>query len=730
MFIAYSGQLALGLALLSSICCSGWQRPNLRQLFPALVFMFISLAFAALIYAHVTDQFQLVNVMLHSHTTKPLLYKISGVWGNHEGSMLLWVWILSFYAYILSRADNEVAQRAVNYLGFMLVGFIAFVLVSSDPFTLLQIAPANGRDLNPLLQDPGLAIHPPLLYTGYVGFAVPYAIAFAGLALGRADSSIVKLLQKWTLIPFGFLTIGLTLGSLWAYYELGWGGWWAWDPVENAALLPWLSAVALIHTLKIRSQHGALVRWSSFLALLTFALCLLGTFLVRSGFLTSVHTFAVDPERGIFLMLLGIVTIVPGLVLWLRRFFQASSGPAIFGLNKTGLMNLGTLLFILATAVTLLGTVYPLILQSFGIDLLVGPPYYHICVVPLVVPALLLLAIAPRMKEGVNLHKLLADLALVTAIIVVLAIMLLFVYGLKQLLFVVYFSIAAWAGIATLNMLSQQNLSKKIGMITAHAGFCLAVMAMSVDVAFTQEKVAALAPGESMMVHDISLTLNSVEKVTGPNYFAHRADISADGNLLHSRLFPERRGYWTQRIMHAETSLGLSALSNVYVVLGQPYKNGKWSLHAYYKPWINLIWVGAALIALGVFLTLWQRLRYIVLLLAIPVAWGLEAHEALVNDELEQQARIIDTQLYCPVCGGQSLADSNAEVAFQMRQSIRQYLQQGMAAPEVIHAMQTHYGDKILTKPPLAKHTAALWLTPILLLLALIIGIAWRRKKL
>ena len=746
----YLGQLSLGIALVLAIFLSGRrEKHNGQQSLLSLgVFSFTLSALWILIYAHMTDDFRLLNVVMNSHTAKPMIYKITGVWGNHEGSMLLWTLFLSGYAALsgwhLHQLDSPLKGPAQNFMGLMLVGFLSFMLISCDPFTVLAFPAREGRDLNPLLQDPGLAIHPPALYMGYVGFVVPFVFSVAALLQKKLDTTWATATRKWALVAWSFQTLGLGLGSLWAYYELGWGGWWFWDPVENAALLPWLSGTALIHSLRVSQKTGGLKRWSVFLAIITFGLCLFGTFFVRSGFLTSVHTFAVDPERGIFLLTLGTLIIGPALLLFLRRFTEVESRSITSPLSRTGMLLLNNLFLTSATLTILLGTIYPLIMEAFDYQVTVGPPFYNISVVPLVVPFMVLMGVGPWCTWGRQETKQVLSLFSPWMAAAILVVGLSFTTNQLLELIVGVFALALL--FETIRYLyNKRNEPKKslsfYGMIAAHAGFAVAVLGMTLSLGQGQEKVEALAVGESLVIDDHSIHLKDVYETRGPNYAAQQARVIVKDEWFREKvIYPEKRAYWTQKVLHNETALAIYPLSQVYVSLGDQYKNGKWSLRVYSKPYINLIWIGAFLIAFGGLLSVLSRTRrriakssamVVVLMLLVPQCFAMNAHEVMSSPALETKARTIGEQLYCPVCSGQSISDSNAEMARLMRREVRALLKSGHSEEAIFKIMEEKYGETVLAKPTVSPHTYALWYLPwgLFLLLGVGVYIRWRRKS-
>lgn len=542
MILAYTGQAFLGIALLmAGLQAFGPARyfSTPRVAWGALVF--VALAFGLLIYAHVTDQFSLLSVVLHSHTQKPLLYKISGVWGNHEGSMLLWALILSGYgAAVSAQVKNlEPPYPMISpLLGFINFGFLLFVLMACDPFDVVDSTPLQGQDLNPLLQDPSLAIHPPILYMGYVGFAVPFVFAVAALIHGKMPEDWPTLIRPWIVFAWTFLTFGAGLGSYWAYYELGWGGWWFWDPVENAALMPWLTATALVHTVIAVKATKTLRAWTLFLSVLTFALCLFGTFLVRSGLLTSVHNFAVDPERGAFILILSSLLILPALGLFIWRLSTMRSLIPTIPLSRSGLILLMTLILITGTATVALGTLYPLMLEAFGQKITVGAPYFNTTFVPMMLPLLVLVGLGPWYNWPSNglPSSALRWLLPIFCGTILLSLIVYLGFGVRHILGLAALTGAVWAIMTTLGLALKK---RKIlsGTILGHLGIGIAVLGMVGSSLGEKEVITALKIGDMVAVGPVSLTLQQVVPQKGPNYTAHRATLLLKNG---TKLMPEK----------------------------------------------------------------------------------------------------------------------------------------------------------------------------------------------
>jgi cytochrome c-type biogenesis protein CcmF len=593
--------------------------------------LFIIVAFASLTYAFVTSDFSLRVVAENSHTTKPLLYKISGVWGNHEGSMVLWVFILAVFGAAVAIFGGNIParlrSRTLSVHGMISLGFLAFILLTSNPFETLPDPPADGNGLNPILQDPGLAIHPPFLYLGYVGFSMAFSFSVAALIEGRIDACWARWVRPWVLAAWCFLTTGITLGSAWAYYTLGWGGWWFWDPVENASLMPWLAGTALLHSALVVERRNALVSWTILLGIVTFSLSLIGTFLVRSGVLTSVHAFALDPARGVFILALIVIATGGALVLYAIRAPVLKAGvPFSIVSRESGLTLNNVLLSVLAFTV-FLGTFYPLIIDMIGGDKIsVGPPYYNRTFVPLAVILLLAMVIGPALKwKRDSVSAALSNLKVAGGGAAVAAALILAVTFGRNLLAAAFMAIAAWvvigsfvvlalrirlgsAPLATSIRLAGNTPRSFYGLIIAHAGVGVVVAGITGMTAWATEKIDLMRPGQTLLLSGYEVHLRSVGNVKGPNYDAERGtfDITRNGHYV-TRLLSERRFYPVREQQTTAAGIRTNLISNLYVVLGDPDGSGAWTVRFYYHPFIPLVWIGALTMAFGGLVSLSDR---------------------------------------------------------------------------------------------------------------------------
>ena len=593
-------------------------------------FFFLSLAFAVLAYGFLTNDFTIKYVASHSNTALPDMYKFSAVWGGHEGSLLLWALTLSGWAVAVAAFSkplpNVMSARVLAVMGLVSVGFLAFIILTSNPFDRLFPAPLDGRDLNPLLQDPGLVFHPPLLYMGYVGFSVAFAFAIAAMIGGKLDATWARWSRPWTVVAWVFLTLGIALGSWWAYYELGWGGWWFWDPVENASFLPWLVGTALIHSLAVTEKRGAFRNWTVLLAVTAFSLSLLGTFLVRSGVLTSVHAFAADPSRGVFI--LGLLAIVVGVSLTLFAFRapqMAGGGKFNFTSREAALLANNVVLVVAAGSV-LLGTLYPLILQALDLGKLsVGPPYFESVFVPLMIPLMLLLGFGPLLRwKRDNIGRLARMLFALLAVAVVFGGALAWAAGERwSIMVAVGLSLAVWivlGGVSDLRgrMKNKPSVVEGLkgvsvsfwGMLLAHAGVAAFVVGVTITSAYSVEKDLRVTPGEGVEVAGHFFEFVGVRETPGPNYTAHEGyfRVTKDGEQV-AELFSQKRLYTVQKMPMTEAAIDWGFTRDLYVALGEPLPNGDWAVRIYHKPFVRWIWFGTVLMSLGGLIAIMDR-RY------------------------------------------------------------------------------------------------------------------------
>jgi cytochrome c-type biogenesis protein CcmF len=586
-------------------------------------FVFTAFAFACLAYCFYRNDFSVLYVAQNSNSELPTFYRFAAVWGAHEGSLLLWllvqsIWTVAVVAFSRNM-PNTMTSRVLGVLGLITSGFALFILTTSNPFTRLWPAALDGRDLNPLLQDPALAIHPPMLYTGYVGMSVPFAFAVAAMLEGKLDSMWARWVRPWTTVAWMFLTVGIALGSWWAYYELGWGGWWFWDPVENASFMPWLIGTALIHSLAVTEKRGLFKSWTLLLSIIAFSLSLLGTFLVRSGVVESVHAFASDPARGLFILAFLVICIGGALALyaWRAPLFKSNAGFAPVSRESFLLMN--NVLLVVALVVILGGTLYPIFLDAFDLRAVsVGPPYFStMFLVPMLPLAFLL---APGMhaawkRASFERTKNLLIVLLIAAIAIGIVLQV-FVYGWRSVLSVVGIIVALWIGFSALvepveRLRKGHSLSASVlGMSVAHFGLAMFILGATTVESYKQEKDLSLRPGQSTEVAGFTFTMNSLSNVAGPNYHAVQSEVTITRNGRElTKLHPQKRVYRVQKNPMTEAGIDAGWNRDLFVAMGEDLGDGSWSLRLQYKPMVRFIWLGAVVIALGGLIAVCDR-RY------------------------------------------------------------------------------------------------------------------------
>jgi cytochrome c-type biogenesis protein CcmF len=626
------GQIALILALMLALTQATLPLIGAARGVPQLIalarptaqaqFIFVAIAFCCLAYSFINNDFSVLNVATNSNSQLPLQYRLAATWGSHEGSLLLWTFMLTIWMVAVTlfsnHLPNEMVARVLSVMAIISTGFLLFMLLTSNPFQRLFPVPPDGRDLNPLLQDPAMVAHPPMLYMGYVGMCVAFAFAISALIGGRLDATWARWSRPWTTVAWMFLTCGIALGSFWAYYELGWGGWWFWDPVENASFMPWLVGTALIHSLAVTEKRGGFKSWTVLLAITAFSLSLLGTFLVRSGVLSSVHAFASDPKRGIFI--LGFLTVVIGgsLALYAWRAKQVGLGARFEILSRESLLLTNNVLLVVAAGSVLLGTLYPLFVDALNLGKLsVGPPYFNSVFVPLMAPAAFLIGVGPiaRWKHA-KIPELAVRLRWAFVLSLVTAALLPFVIG-------------GWKWRASLGLLlgcwivatSAQNIWSRVrsqsgessllsrlkapsrsyyGMHLAHIGVAVFIAGVTVVTSYQTEKDVKMNIGDTVSVGGYDFRLNSLAQYQGPNFQAVRADIDVTKNgspvtVMH----PEKRTFTASQSVTSETAIDRSVLRDLYLSLGDEVPGGGWTVRVYHKPLINWIWGGALLMAIG-----------------------------------------------------------------------------------------------------------------------------------
>ena len=620
------GQFALILALSLALCQGvlpliGAHRDDAAMMSvarPAAAgqFLFVAVSFGCLIWAFVTDDFSVLYVANHSQLALPTGYKISAVWSAHEGSLLMWLLILAAWTIAVARFSKELPQkfaaRVIGVLGLLSVGFLLFALLTSNPFERLHPAAIDGADLNPLLQDPGLAIHPPLLYVGYVGFSVAFAFAIAAMISGDLDQKWARWTRPWTVIAWLFLTVGIALGSWWAYYELGWGGWWFWDPVENASFMPWLIGTALIHSLAVTERRGLFKSWTLLLAISAFSLSLLGTFLVRSGIIVSVHAFATDPTRGYFILAFLAIVIIGALILYAWRAPALDSDVGFSLLSRETFLLLNNVLLVVAATLVLLGTLAPLIVEMLnGGKISIGPPWFQVAFLVPMLPLIFLLGLGMHtawrsqdLGPWQRLFRVPAIIAVVVGLIIPL-----FIYGRVGLLVAVGCIAAVWIVASSLiqplrswrRAEGSAGISRSaLGMSIAHFGVGFFVLGVTIVSAFGEESDRAMRAGDTIDVAGFQFEMREIRDVQGPNYSAVEGvvEIRRDGEYIGT-VRPQKRQYLVQQSWMTEAGIHPTWNKDLFVALGDRIGGGAWSVRIQYKPMIRFIWVGAFIMALG-----------------------------------------------------------------------------------------------------------------------------------
>ena len=571
--------------------------------------LFCSLiSFFSLMYSHVVSDFSLINVFQNSHTTKPLLYKISGVWGNHEGSMLLWILVLTIFNFFIFKLYNQTNSKFVSKVletqALITVGFVLFTILTSNPFERMDVVQTNGLGFNPILQDPALAIHPPLLYIGYVGFSAAFSMSIATLSLGNNEKiHWYSYMKPFVMAAWTFLTIGIALGSVWAYYELGWGGWWFWDPVENASFMPWLLGTALLHSLITVEKKKSLQSWVLLLSILAFLLSVVGTFLVRSGILTSIHTFALDPSRGIYILAFTAILGGYSLILFGLKSKKHFNNSYFSFFSKEGSILVNNILMVIVCASVFLGTIYPLLVEAFTNNKIsVGEPYYNTTVVPIMIPAILVMGIGPMLSWGredkSKIFKKIFPSILLTAII---TIFIFLFYQTYSFIGIVGILLAFWIISNSVIILFRKKENLSNGMIIAHLGIGLLILGITGSSVWQEEKITQMKIGNETNIQEYNIILKEINEIKGPNYLALQGNFfvyDKNKNII-AKLKPENRFYPIRNNFTTEASIHTNLLRDLYIVLGEGNLNDGWVVRIYYNPLVIWIWIGALTIFLG-----------------------------------------------------------------------------------------------------------------------------------
>ncbi|MBH71963.1 MAG: heme lyase NrfEFG subunit NrfE [Pelagibacteraceae bacterium] len=612
------------LALIFATLISCYQFLNLRNINKkrflnpdraiTLQFFFILVAFFTLMFAYVVSDFSLLNVYQNSHSAKPLLYKITGVWGNHEGSMLLWVLVLVFFGFLISKFDKRLDLQyktlTLSFQSLITFIFLLFILLTSNPFIIILPVPINGEDLNPLLQDPGLAFHPPTLYIGYVGLSIVFSFTLARFYKGNFDSRWAKLIKPWVLLSWSFLTLGISLGSWWAYYELGWGGFWFWDPVENASLMPWLCATALLHSTLVLEKRNALKKWTILLAFLSFSFSLIGTFLVRSGIITSVHAFATDPTRGVFILIICAFFIFSSLILLTKKANSIKEEKLVTPISKEGTIVFNNLLMIALLLTIFIGTIYPIFLEIFtGEQISVGPPYFNLTTTLIMAPAIIVMSFAPILNwKKDDLLGLISRLKIILFLSLLVTLISFYIKYQGPIIALVGIFLSAWLFFGTLiNFLERTNYLKKIkflnnqylGMIIAHFGVAIFIAGVTGSTLWKIEKIETLKVGEKILLNNYSLNFDKIKKIRGKNYIGHEAEFNLyKKNKFIKTLKPQKRFYPVQEFPTTEAAIYSRGLSDIYIAMSEPVEDS-WLFRFHYSPLTPWIWIGSIMAFIG-----------------------------------------------------------------------------------------------------------------------------------
>ena len=610
--VPFLGNFILWLSLLFAISQFITSRKNKNPKFISIsvIGLLISslISFFLLMYLHIVSDFTVLNVFQNSHTTKPLLYKISGVWGNHEGSMLLWILVLTLFNYfifkLLNTKNSFFILKTLETQAFVTIGFILFTVLTSNPFERMIPTQTNGLGFNPILQDPALAIHPPLLYIGYVGFSAAFSMSVATLSLSNNEKIFwYSYMKPFVVAAWTFLTIGIALGSVWAYYELGWGGWWFWDPVENASFMPWLLGTALLHSLIIVEKRKSLQTWVLLLSILAFLLSVVGTFLVRSGILTSVHTFALDPSRGIYILTFTALLGGYSLILFGKRSKKYFDNNYFSFFSKEGSILVNNVLMVVVCATVFLGTIYPLLVETFTNNKIsVGEPYYNSTVIPIIIPAILVMGVGPILEWGredkLKIFKKIFPSILFTA---AMTIFVFIVYKSYSLIGIAGIILAFWIISNNLLILFKKNKNYSIGMIIAHLGVGLLILGITGSSVWQKEKIVRMKIDEKIKIEKYNIVFEKIDEIKGPNYVALQGSFlvfDSKKNII-AKLKPENRFYPITNNFTTEASIHTNLFRDLYIVIGEGNLRDGWIVRIYYNPLVIWIWIGALVIFLG-----------------------------------------------------------------------------------------------------------------------------------
>ena len=708
-------------------------------------FALLSISFLTLIFAYINSDFSLLNVWSNSHTSKPLIYKISGSWGNHEGSMLLWCWVMSLYGFFVAinfqKISSDFKTKILMFQGILSFGFIIFLKFKSNPFEKLFPVPEEGIGLNPLLQDPGLAFHPPFLYLGYVGLSIVWSFALAGLFNDSFDRNWATKTKPWVILSWVFLSIGITLGSYWAYYELGWGGFWFWDPVENASLIPWIVATALMHSIIVMEKRGILINWCILLSILGFALSMVGTFIVRSGLLTSVHAFANDPDRGLFILSLIAIYIIVSLFIFAIKPIKTNQLSQYNFLSKDFFLIINNLLLIVSALTIFVGTIYPMILEIFsGERISVGTPFYTITVIPIIFLFSVLAPMAiflPWGKLKVNFEYL--------KIFLLLAVSSFFTW-----IFYIYFDVqnifsnlgvfvSFWIILASLYVLIIKNKKPSFSSFFGHLGLGILILGCSISISSQKQYEGPLSFNENIVIGDFKVKFLDVEDGTGPNYINSTGSFSLEKSGRIINLTAEKRFYPVEKSITTEAGIYSKYFSHIYIILGEKINSDEWMVRIWFKPLVSLIWIGALITAFGGILSLFKKInlrmnfKYLFLLIIFLFSFPINSYSNVIdNDEVEQienRIKSINQNIRCLVCESQTIDESNSPLAKDLRSIVRSKVLNNETDESIYNYFRERYGDYIIMKPPFKNSTLFLWIAPFIFLsIGFVLILKYQRK--
>ena len=722
--------IALGLSasfiqLFTVILNKGYFKYALIISYMAVIhFLSISLAFLILIYGFIISDFTIQNVLENSHSLKPMIYKISGSWGSHEGSMLLWCWVMAFYGFLITinkqSLKKETKSLILLFQGFLSFGFVFYLYFLSNPLESSNILSEEGYGLNPLLQDPGLAFHPPFLYLGYVGLSIVWSFALAGLIRNTINKEWARNIRIWALTSWVFLTIGISLGSWWAYYELGWGGYWFWDPVENVSLIPWIIATALIHNLLALEKKEILINWSVLLSLLGFILSIIGTFIVRSGLITSVHAFASDPTRGIFIILLLFLVTLLSLSIYAKNYIKKQPNVELNFFSKETFLIINNLLLSVIAFTVFLGTIYPLIVETINNNRIsVGPPFYNITVIPFAILLAFFSALGPILAWNQNsIKELLRNISIPLGLTLIITIAIFFMFeNLSLIIFIGLFS-GIWLFLNSLNNLTHirfQGLNNWASFF-AHSGFAILILGVSISSSHQNEYEGKLDINNQINFSGYILKFESFNEEIVENYITTKGKFKLSRNDNEFFLYPEKRFYPIEQSQTTEAAIISSNLSQFYLVLGEQINDKSWVIRIWYKPMIMLIWIGGLFMGIGGLLSLVKRIKIksakqiSFFIMLIFLSGNLFADNKIQNNE--DRVTDISLQIRCMVCQSQTIDDSDAPLAKDLKQLVRKMVYEGKSNDEIFDFLRSKYGDYILMKPRFNLSNILLWFGP------------------